>query len=157
VPVERKKSLWNALLGRLDDLDRKEVMVGWRDPEAARIALINDRGGDRGNNPPARPVLGPAVDAVADEVRKLQAKAASWSLRNRRGDVSAEIGELLVESVRREIEAVRPANAASTIASKGFDGPLRGPSGQDPDGGGDRLWRRREWWEQEATGESRVP
>lgn len=121
-------------------LERREVRVGWRDPEAARIAYINDRGGNRGDNPPARPVLGPGLASVADEIRRGQAAVTLRALRGEKTDGALEaLGALAEEAVRQAIRDVAPPNAESTIARKGFDAPLRG---RDLD----RIWEGLEHW-----------
>lgn len=135
-----RKSSFDQLIRAMSALERREVRVGWRDPEAAEVAYINDRGGDRGNNPPPRPVLGPGLAAVADDLRRGQARVAVMVLR--RQDPTAaleELGATAEEAVRQAIREVQPENAPSTIARKGFDGPLRGAVG-------DRIWTHLEHW-----------
>ena len=139
MPVTRK-SKFDELLRAMSALERREVRVGWRDPEAAEIAYINDRGGNRGNNPPPRPVLGPAVAAVADEVRRGQVAVAVAAMKGQSTDAPMEaLGALVEEAVRQEIRTVQPANAPSTIARKGFNAPLRGADQ-------DRIWEHLEHW-----------
>lgn len=139
MPVERR-SRFDKLIRAMSALDRREVRVGWRDEDAARIAFINDQGGNRGNNPPARPVIGPGVAAVADEIRRGQARVLVRAMRGEdaAGELEA-LGALVEESVRQAIREVAPPNAPSTIARKGFDGPLRGADL-------DRIWEHLEHW-----------
>lgn len=54
------------------------------------------------------------------------------------GELEA-LGALVEESVRQAIREVAPPNAPSTIARKGFDGPLRGADL-------DRIWEHLEHW-----------
>lgn len=139
-----RRSNFDKLIRAMSALDRREVRVGWRDPEVAEIAYINDRGGPR-NNPPARPVLGPGVAAVADEVRRGQAEVAVRALRGQDTAGAMEaLGALVEESVRQSIRDVEPPNAASTIARKGYDAPLRGPQ--------DRIWDGLEHWVDDPLG-----
>lgn len=135
-----RRSNFDKLIRAMSALDRQEVRVGWRDPEAAEIAYINDRGGNRGNNPPPRPVLGPGLAAVADEIRRGQAAVTLRALRGEKTDGALEaLGALAEEAVRQAIREVAPPNAESTIARKGFDGPLRGADL-------DRIWEHLEHW-----------
>ncbi len=48
---------WARVLAGLRELDDTTVQIGWFDADAARVAFINDRGGNRGDNPPPRPVI----------------------------------------------------------------------------------------------------
>ena len=49
------KDGWPAILAGLRELENARVHVGWFDEDSATVAFINDRGGNRGDNPPPRP------------------------------------------------------------------------------------------------------
>jgi len=133
---------WARVLAGLRELDDTTVQIGWFDEDAARVAFINDRGGNRGDNPPPRPVLGPGMDMARNEVDSIMAATTSTVLRGggpaavRRGADRA--GEAAEQGVRDAIDSVRPPNAPETIANKhGYSAPLRGFSP-------DRIWNKLE-------------
>lgn len=121
-----------ANLKSIADADGAEVVLGWSDPEAGRIAAINEAGDRAGRGrPPARPVVLPTVDAEAALISDMTGRAVAESARGRGPERAlGELGERLVASARARIDARlgwdRPNNAPSTIARKGFDAPLRG-------------------------------
>ena len=115
------------------------VFVGWPEDgpggkEVARIAQIL-MAGSRDGRIPARPVL----DRVALERRGAIQRASTAAVAALvRGQPAAarSILEALASDlegwVREALEdGAAPPNAASTIARKGFDYPLRNPGGED--------------------------
>ena len=133
-----KKADWQKIIRSLEALENTVVQVGWFNPESARIAFINDRGGDRGDNPPPRPVLAPGMDAAREHVTQIQAGAIRRALRGGTAaaqNMGEEIGQVVEQAVRDAIEQVAPPNAPSTVAGKhGYSAPLRGFSP-------DRIWQ----------------
>ena len=135
---------WNQIAAGLRELEETVVEVGWFDEDAATVAYINDRGGNRGDNPPPRPVLAPGMDAAAERVRQIQASAAAKIMRGANGrstarDAAEAIGATVEQAVRDAIDAVAPPNAPETVAQKhGYTAPLRGFSP-------DRIWNRLEY------------
>ena len=133
---------WSKILAGLRELDGTTIQVGWFEPDAAHIALINDRGGNRGNNPPPRPVLGPGMDAAREAVDSIMASTTSRVLRGGGAAVvragAERAGAAAEQGVRDAMDAVQPPLAPSTIAGKyGYSAPLRGFAP-------DRLWQKLE-------------
>jgi len=133
---------WARVLAGLKELEDTTVEIGWFDEDAARVAFINDRGGNRGDNPPPRPVVGPGMDAAREEVDGIMAATVSRVLRG--GGAAAvragaeRAGEAAEQGIRDAISAVQPANAPSTVAGKhGYSAPLRGFAP-------DRIWNKLE-------------
>lgn len=121
-----------ANLRAVAEADGAELVLGWTDPEAGRIAAINEAG-DRAKRgrPPARPVVLPTVDASAGLISDMVARAIAEAARGRGPERAlGELGDRLVEEARARIDARAgwdaPHNAPSTIRRKGFDAPLRG-------------------------------
>ena len=133
---------WAEIDAGLRAMEESVVQVGWFDEDAATVALINDRGGNRGDNPPPRPVLGPGLDLARDDVRRALSRGVSDVLRGEGPTAAADAleraGVILEQGVRDVMDAVAPPNAASTVAQKrGYSAPLRGFAP-------DRLWTRLE-------------
>lgn len=141
--LKSKVDRWREVIAELAALDDVVGQVGWFDEDSARIAFINDRGGNRGDNPPPRPVLGPGFDAAREDVSKLFARAVNQVMRGKSGRQAGEsaadaAGAVVEQAVRDAIESIAPPNAPSTIAGKhGYSAPLRGFSP-------DRIWNRLE-------------
>lgn len=133
------KDGWPKILTGLHELDNVRVQIGWFEEDAATVAFINDRGGDRGDNPPPRPVLGPGLDNARAAIDAAMARGVSDVLRGRDAGAAAErAGAIAEQGVRDAIVDVTPPNAASTIAGKfGYTAPLRGFSP-------DRIWNKLE-------------
>lgn len=115
------------------------VEVGWPEdgpggPGLAMIARILQLGTKDGRIPP-RPVLASVATAHKDEIqRRVRTAIEAYA----RGDahVGRKILEALAEWLGVQVRnalgvGVPPPNAASTIARKGQDFPLRNPDGAD--------------------------
>ncbi len=133
------KDGWPAILAGLRELENARVHVGWFDEDSATVAFINDRGGNRGDNPPPRPVIGPGLDNARMAIDAAMARSVSDVLRGRGAGAAAErVGAIAEQAVRDAIVDVAPPNAPSTIAGKfGYTAPLRGFSP-------DRIWNKLE-------------
>lgn len=141
--VKVVKDEWQKIIAGLAQLDDTVVQVGWFDADAARIAFINDRGGNRGDNPPPRPVLGPGMDAGRADAIRAMSRGVNEILRGRGARSAArkageDAGAILEQAVRDAMDAVQPPNAPATVAGKhGYSAPLRGFSP-------DRIWQKLE-------------
>lgn len=118
------------------------LVVGWQDPEVARIVAINEQGSEDGKHPPARPILQPVLDENVEEINAAMAKIVTGVIADR--DSAAKVrrgldalGERIEDLMRERIETMTPGNAPSTIARKGVDAPLRGGTRE---GAQDRIW-----------------
>jgi hypothetical protein len=129
-------------------LGSRKVVVGWAveldtPPEVIAIAAINALGGNRGDNPPPRPVLEPMLAANRNTIRGFHTKAAQAAARGRNPELALEqLAAFLGPELQRWVADMHtPPNAPSVIARKGFDDPLRGPSRPSLGVEGDRIWR----------------
>lgn len=132
----------SATFAALRSIDGLTLRVGWTDPEVARIVAINEDGSLDGRRPPARPVLVPVLDEhveeILGEVDRIVAGAVTSA--DPAGAVERgldSLGGRVEDLIRDRIDRMEPGNAASTIARKGADAPLRGGPRA---GARDRIW-----------------
>lgn len=132
----------SATFAALRSIDGLTLRVGWTDPAVARVVAINEAGSLDGRRPPARPVLVPVMDEhvedILGDVEHIIAGAVGSA--DPAGAVERGLdvlGDRVEGLVRDRIDRMTPGNAASTIARKGADAPLRGGPRA---GAKDRIW-----------------
>ena len=116
---------------RVSIMGRKEVKVGWFPPKASaetiEIATINTLGAPAANIP-ARDAITPVVRGNEQTIKGFNSKAVH--LANRDKDPTPALESLAGFLDREVTQSVRgfstPANAESTVATKGFNDPLVG-------------------------------
>lgn len=135
--VTRKTDAFRTVRAALKELDGVVGKVGYFDTAKyadgtpiAYVAAIQEMGYAAGGIP-ARPTLGPAIDANLDKYRKAMEYGAKKVLA---GEITAtEALELVVEAAAGDVrvaisELTDPPNAPSTIRQKGHSKPLIGGS-----------------------------
>lgn len=73
------KDISQKLFHTIEALSRKQLRLGFDDPEVARIAAINETGSPM-HNLPARPILGPGVEKASPKIIKELSKGAAKSI-----------------------------------------------------------------------------
>ena len=132
----------SATFTALRSSDGLTLRVGWTDPEVARIVAINEAGSLDGQRPPVRPVLVPVMDenveSILGEVGDIVAGAVTSADPGGAVERGLDVlGDRVEDLIRDRIDKMTPGNAASTIAKKGADAPLRGGPRA---GARDRIW-----------------
>lgn len=132
--VSKVKDNWPALMKAIEDLARREVLVGVPQVEAPRegdeehgpmnnatLAYIHDNGSPKANIP-ARPFMAPGVEKVQDYVTARLEAAGRAALDGELGTAEVELekaGMKTQASIRNTInDGVQPELAASTLAAR---------------------------------------
>lgn len=135
--VTRKTEGFKRVRAAMKELDGVTGKVGYFDTSVypdgtpvAYVAAIQELGYAAGGIP-ARPTMGPAIDANADKYRAAFEQGARRILK---GETSAtDVMELVVAAAAGDVriaisELTSPPNAESTIRQKGHSKPLIGGS-----------------------------